>query len=370
MGKSCKKLPFQVDRTRPVLLTDQLVEGLKRAIATGYYREGEAIPSVRALSKLADVSFLVAYEAIRRLCEERIVVSRPRLGTVVAPSSDKRWLGRVLLVYSGIYGAHYKDQLSGGIGDVMARSGYVFSKVAVQAGDDAFSRLDFELSFSPVDFIIQHDVSPAVARRLHESGVPILTLSSDFRSVSPTHVDVSGDNPEALSCVLSNCVLAGLKKVVVASLFIRGTKGTAKTDRGIDVEYWKLPIDEKYGPVEGVQRGAMDAVFRRFGRKGVRHLPDVIFFTDDFATAGALTAFAELGIRAPDDLFVVTLSNKGFGPVYPRTLARIEADGYAEGVQVGEYVASYLSTGSWPAPLSIHRKFLSGETFPRGSERR
>ena len=150
MGKNCKKLPFQVDRTRPVLLTDQLVEGLKRAIATGYYREGEAIPSVRALSKLADV----------------------------------------------------------------------------------------------------------------------------------------------------------------------------------------------------------------------------IFFTDDFAAAGALTAFAELGIRAPDDLFVVTLSNKGFGPVYPRTLARIEADGYAEGVQVGEYVASYLSTGSWPAPLSIHRKFLSGETFPRGSENR
>ena len=55
-------------------------------------------------------------------------------------------------------------------------------------------------------------------------------------------------------------------------------------------------------------------------------LPDLLVFTDDFLTSGALLSLVVAGFRIPDDVRVVSIANKGLGPVSTVPLARVEND--------------------------------------------
>ena len=87
-------LPFRIDRAATKSLVDQMVDGVKAAVASGRYGPGARLPSVRAMADLAGVSLIVPRLAIQRLEREEIVVTRPRIGTIVrAPmAADVRLL--------------------------------------------------------------------------------------------------------------------------------------------------------------------------------------------------------------------------------------------------------------------------------------
>ena len=56
----------------------------------------------------------------------------------------------------------------------------------------------------------------------------------------------------------------------------------------------------------------------------------MIVFLDDYVAQGALLAFSVAGIRIPDDVQVITLANKGLGPVWIKPVTRFEVDAAAE----------------------------------------
>ena len=92
-------MPFAVNRNDVRPLVTQVTDGLRQAIVSGYYRPGDVLPSYRNLAPMLGVSRIVTQAALRHISEEGLVVSRPRIGSVVLGNAVTLWRGHVVLVY-------------------------------------------------------------------------------------------------------------------------------------------------------------------------------------------------------------------------------------------------------------------------------
>ena len=95
---SARVPPFIIDRKSTKNFPDQMTDGLRQAIVSGYYRPGERLPTIREFSKLLHVSIRAPLEAIDRLREENLVSSHPRHGITVVAKGDRVYKGHILFV--------------------------------------------------------------------------------------------------------------------------------------------------------------------------------------------------------------------------------------------------------------------------------
>ena len=79
-GQERKSPPFAVTRSIRLTLVEQVLDGLRSAITGGYYKPGDALPGTRDLAKALGVSTIVTEAVIKKLGEEGLIVSRPRIG--------------------------------------------------------------------------------------------------------------------------------------------------------------------------------------------------------------------------------------------------------------------------------------------------
>ena len=84
---------------------------------------------------------------------------------------------------------------------------------------------------------------------------------------------------------------------------------------------------------------------------------------DDFVCSGAVTAMLEAGLSSPRDVKIVTLSNKGYGPVYSKPFTRLEVDHERFSRVISEAVLEYLSGRVFPKGLQLSPDYVEGETF-------
>ena len=102
---------------------------------------------------------------------------------------------------------------------------------------------------------------------------------------------------------------------------------------------------------------------RLFLKEPLDALPDLIVFNDDILAQGALTALLARGVRIPEDVKVVSLANRGAGPVFVKPLTRFEADAKEDGRTVAEYVFGVLSDRNEPTPPVLSFRYVRGDTF-------
>ena len=354
---------FSIDLARRRNLSDQLAEGLRRAILTGYYREGDVLPPVRALAKHFGVSLIVSCEAIRRLTGEGLVNPRPHIGSTVAPQSGKHWRGRVLLVRIGQHGSYYQNVFEGGFGEALAHEGYLLYSITLaktRGRVTDFSRLDFLLKEKP-DFVLQIYDDPLVSARLRKAGVKFAVVR-EGRKTPGSLGDIRQDRFAQAGLFATRCREAGVKSIIQVGAEPHPESLTVFRAAGLSVSERVFPPLEPFGLIEGVERAALEA-FSAHLAHGSKHFPNLFLFTDDCFAQGALTALLAAGARVPDDVFVATLSCRWRGPVFPRTLARFEMDGLAHGAAAATYVVSLLQGVPHP-PLVLSATYIPGETFP------
>jgi GntR family transcriptional regulator len=90
-------IPFRFTLQPGVPVSDQVVYAAKKAIVSGQMREGEAFPSVRALSKALKINPNTAHKVITLLLHEGLLEVQPGIGTVVAtPRSSSADRGNLL----------------------------------------------------------------------------------------------------------------------------------------------------------------------------------------------------------------------------------------------------------------------------------
>ncbi len=92
-------------------------------------------------------------------------------------------------------------------------------------------------------------------------------------------------------------------------------------------------------------------------------LPDLIYFSDDYACTGAMAALAEANVRVPEDVRVATWSNTGNDPVFAKELCRLEMDPEGDARKFSEAILSHLEGRSGGFPPAFGPTFRKGATL-------
>jgi len=343
-------------------LVDALCSFIKEAIAFGRIKGGEKLPTIGEISAATGLTFSQARRITERLAKEGYVHSRPHVGTVVLSRGRNVLRGRVLFALPDVDICRYHPtQMMDLVRRKLMAAGYTFSVATFSLdGDDDLSILKSEL-LRATDLVIAARATPKVQKCLAESGV--------------NHFFAYGDKPEsndrpwirvyamaALSRFAAHCEKAGVKHVVQVRFENNETldAGPALAKKGIDCSWMTLSrADGSKGRFFGVVRCAYESFFA-MPRKC---FPDLLLFWNSFIAQGAITAFLARGIRLPEDVKVVTLSNTGVGPVYTRPFTRFEIDPVEAGEKVADFALAVLAKGRLPRPPKILPHYVFGETF-------
>ena len=341
---------------------DALCGFIKDEIAYGRIKAGEPIPTIQNLAKASGLTFRVARGVVERLAREGYVRSRPRVGTVVLPRDVKALHGRVLFVLPDVDACSYHvTMIADALRQRLGAAGYAFSSVVFsQDARIGLTFLKHELARPPDVAIAIYGTRP-VRKCLREAGVKSVFIYGD-----PPKKDegrwIRFSAKEAIANFVQHCARANVKRVVQVRFEGNETPDaqSALEARGIACGWKVVPCLDGLGRYEGIERSAYN-MFMNLPRTS---FPDVFLFWDDFVAQGALTAFLERGLRMPEDLKVVTLSNRGLGPVYSEALTRFECDATETGEKVAAYVLGLLAKGRMPQLPVVAPHYVFGRTFP------
>ena len=340
-----RSVPFTIDRSQWGSLIEQMTDGLRRAIRTGFYRPGDRLPSVRELVAHFGVSNRVPVAAIKKLREEGLVEAAPRNGCVVRHSRMPHWKGHVMcIVASGdfSFGTAMKVER---IREAVFRANYLFTQVTVprrKAGRLDMGVLDYHLS-QPVDMAVLFGAERGIRARLEKANVPFVHMEGTEGGLCISAFKYDYD--VAFREFVSSCRDCGVKRIVRVVKFAGqfNRLSDVLSDAGIENEEWNLaPKRQGEGRLE-ILRNTAFRVFAARLSEGRGWLPDAFVFTDDYLATGAVAAMLNGGIRFPDDVRIATLANRGNRPVIPSAFGYFEYDPFMVGDKVAEDVVARLN---------------------------
>ena len=368
-------LPFLFDGTRRSGLSDQLADGLRQAILTGRLKPGETLPTILEWSKLLGVSIRVPESAIARLVSEGLIVARRRHGCVVAERGNApNWKGHVLVVIPDSDACYYSAVQLGCVRAKLSAEGYLVTSMTVLHNDGDRDRFKYDLA--PLEFALRQSVDLAVlifnyrrssiVRAIAKSGVPFV----EFADADPSNVkgcvgSVCLDKDSAMRRLMAQCVVSKVRRIMQVRVYSGNfdAKLLSKVP-GVKFSDWMVRRDvERYGANESMVRGTMEAFLRRLESKGRSWLPDLLYFSEDHAASGALTAMLAAGVRVPDDVHVVTMSNWGLGPVFPVSLTRLEMNPFEHGAALAQMALDYLRYKKPQGRRTVPLKYIEGDSF-------
>jgi len=360
-----RKIPFSIDRSDWRSLVEQLKDGLRQAIVSGYYSPGDTLPSYRELAPLLDVSEIVTKAAIKQLADEGLVTARPRIGTVVRDLGEKRWKGRVLLITKSDGCGYYNNVFASVLRARLAGGGWLCSQVSVKwpyrAGVADLSELKV-MTAHPVSLAIVLFDNPAAEKLLSRVGIPFVAMGgreSCRRRGCAGYIYY--DRAVAGRLFAARCCEVGVRRVVQIGTIDFDYVRNALREAGIACE--SLIIDEPRRPLtpDFFSEAGRDAM-AKFLKSG-RALPDAFYFTDDYICAGALAALADAGVRAPQDVRIATWANHGNVPVYARPLSRIELNPWKDAEDTHAFCRSILSGKTPGKPPVLAPEWIEGATM-------
>ena len=362
------KIPFHLDRTKSESLVRQMTDQLRDAIEAGFYKPGGTLPTIHEWARALEVSIRVPVGALANLKRERLVVSRPRHGCMVAPMNRQTWRGRVLMVRPvNAYSRFVGEQLAA-VEEQLARADYLVTTIVVRGQDDDFdfAMLDAELRRRTNLVVVFGDQQP-ILRRVAKSGVPYVDFTADAAVDTPSgcagHVTLSSVGAHVE--FVGRCVRAGVRRVAVVAKAGRVASVVAMLeDAGVAVDL--IAVDAEFGRDRGenLERETSRALDRLFAGRGRDWLPDLIYCVDDYQATGALFSLLGHGVEIPEDVRFVTVKNRGNGPAMSKSIACIQYDAAAVGRAAGQAAVRYLMDGRFALDAdAIAPRYVEGDTF-------
>lgn len=362
-----KKVPFELARNERKSLVDQVVDGFRTAIESGYYAAGDVLPSRKELADILGVSVRVPRDAMERLAHEGLVNPRRGLGSQVLAKGNILWKGRVLFVWLvEDETSYFATRLIGEVRRRIIKDGYLFTSVALPSATGG-KRVDLtllDMAFcQSADLVIALAVPQSVRRYLSRKGARFVCVGDENCHLSGCVGRACVDPRPAVREFVACCVRQKVNRVLEVSCGWRFLNADVMKDTDAAVEHCEIRMNEKADVLDNIMQSAFAFFMRRFSDR--RNLPDAILCSDDYIAFGAITALAILGIHAPEDVRLVVVANRGFAPVYDRPLSMVEYD-YAEyGVGIAQYALSILGGKDVPPCIGFVPRYICGETFVR-----
>ena len=338
-----KKPRFSIDRTRRGDLAKQIAAGLRTAIETGYYKPGDILPPVRALAEILGVSMGIAVQAVVELREEGLISPRPCIGSVVCAKDVQLWKGHVLLVMRGDYGAYYSNVFTGVIREKLIKEGYLVSTVATPfvAGKRPDTAALSAALRQSVDLAVLVFDNLAIERCVAASGVKFILVGNRASKAKTCVASVTYNRAAAADEFVPELAKEGVRTLMeVGAEDFTDAKSAAECE-GLRYSVWNIPAKDKGVQPEATEQAAMEAFAKRLS-KGRSWLPDAFYFSDDYVASGALKALVAAEVKIPDDVRVVSWSNRGNGPVFPFPLMLAQIDPQSDGCAVAETALACL----------------------------
>ena len=362
-------VPFKVERMGDSTLVEQVVDGLRSAILTGFYKPDDVLPSTADLAEQLGVSRIVTRNAIRALSRERLIHSRPSAGSVVLAAQERRWLGHVLLVRPVDVLSHFVSEEIFAAEEKLSRAGYLVTIVVVRRKSE--TRFDL----GPLEQDLSRNVNLAVVfgniqqilKCLASANVPFMYID-----VGTVRKPVKGcvgrcgvSMAAAVDEFVAHCVRAGVRHVSVIGKVARSSLAASRLEAaGIRVSL--VEVDAAFGPrrVENLERETCRELDRLFAERGRKWLPDLIYAEDDYQATGALFSLLSHGVKIPGDVRFATLSNFGRGPALPISLTCVEFNPSAAGSEVGHAAVGFLDSGKFVYDGASAFRYVVGGTVP------
>ena len=354
---------FKFEPDGVTTLADALCNFIKEEISFGRIKGGERLPTICEISKATGLTFSRARRVVEQLAREGYVRSRTNAGTVVLSRGKNMLRGRVLMILPDVDKCRYHPvQAIDMVRRKLTTAGYAFSVATFSL--DASDKLAFLKSelLRSTNLVIAARATPAVQKFLAESGVDHIFAYGD-RPKSEDSLWIRFSPEAAISQFADHCERAGVRHVVQVRFEDYETldAGPALAKRGIDCAWMTVSRDSS-----GKERrdDVMHRAYETFDAMPRTCVPDVLLFWNYLLTQGAVTAFLARGIRLPEDIKVVTLSNAGVGPVYTKPFTRFEVNPVEAGEKVADFALAMLSKGRIPPVPEIVPQYVFGETFP------
>ena len=344
-------------------LVDALCGYIKEEITFGRIKGGEKLPTISEMCRATGLTFAQARRVTECLAREGYVRSRPHAGTVVLSRGENVLRGRVLLILPDVdVGRFHPSQMMDIVSRRLIAAGYSFSVATFSLDpDDDFMNLKSELLHA-IDLVIAARATPQVQKCLAESGV--------------NHFFIYGDKPEyddrpwirfspetAISYFADHCARAGIKHVVqVRFESIENIDAQAAlAERGIECSWMTISCrKEGWGRFDSI----IHCGYETFAAMPRASIPELLMSWNSYFMQGAIMAFLARGIRLPEDVKVVTLSNAGIGPVFIKSFTRFEVNPVEAGDKISDFALAVLAKGRIPSPPRITMQYVFGETFP------
>ena len=364
-----KEIPFRIDRSRPHSLVRQMTDSLRDAIESGYYRQGEQLPTIHEWTRELDVSIRVPEGAIANLAKEGLVVTRPRKGCMVLPQGRRTWRGHVLFVrLVKSWGNFVREGLLSAE-EKLSREGYLVTMVVVRKNDRGIydlGPLKNELRRS-VRLAVVFGHQPKILECLADAKVPFVYADIDMEAEpfkgSAAYLDFSRN--AAFGAFVAHCVRAGVSHVcVVGKVESFSLVGSMLEEVGIRVT--RIDVNAAFGQerVDSLERETCRAIDSLFERHGFKWLPDVIFVEDDYQATGALFSLLSHGVKLPDDVRFATTKNCGNGPAMSTPLTCVEFNPVAAGEAVAQAAVNFLEGSEEKYDVASVSRYVIGDTFP------
>lgn len=377
---SCKKVspagagpvtavPFALDRTCKKSLSDQLATGLRDAIRIGYYRTGTVLPSKESLASCLGVSEIVVRTAYGKLASEGLVVSRPRIGTVVLPAKSPVWRGQVLCVMTDHDFNFRLNTVVEMLRSGLTREGFLFSQVQIlydREEQPDYTAFDHSVKHA-VDFAILAFGDETIERHLSESGVPYVVFGGAWSGLKGCIGCLQFYYRDAISDFVKHCLSSRVKDVMIAccnrTTPLCDMLADALSGAGIAADIACVPSDRHFNRLESVaQSGA--AFARKTFSCSRDALPDVVYVTDDFLASGILAETAAMGLRIPEDIKMVCNITEGCRPYSKSSLAGISVDPASAGERFADALLEYLKCNKPFSNIVVNVPYVRGESFP------
>ena len=358
---------YRLDAAAEETLTEQLAENLRRAIANGFCKPGDRLPGIREMAKLCGTSVQVPIDALRMLADEGFVKARPRIGCVVLEQNRKVWRGRILIVHVGAYTNYSQNVFCAESARLLKAANWRVEHAFVpRSGIDEYDLTAFRKEImEKFDLVLLPAYDPPVVSLVQERGLPYMLLSAQVgERKEPGCIGITvQSSSQAFADFAEHCRRDGIRRILFVTVDICVLKAFAVLENaGVTVEHLVIRHDGTSKTAGRFAQWAFDVLMQRLG-DARKSRPDLIFFSDDYLARGGFWALERLGLRAPEDIKVVSLVNTNNAPFYPRSLTRFEHDPFEAAKKMVQMILRYFGTGRLPSTVLCNMRYVRGETF-------